>query len=98
MSERGLKPLLQSFHIADWQADPFARGAYSYITPGGMNAPKKLSQPIQNMLFFAGEGASTQGLGGTVDAALATGRRAADQLLHSFHSTGLASPHKLSKS
>ena len=99
----GLRPqrldaLLESAHVADWQSDRFARGAYSYITVGGIDAPAKLAEPLNETLYFAGEGTSTEGLGGTVDAAITTGRRAAGQVLSSSHSTRLPSPHKLSKS
>jgi monoamine oxidase len=79
-----LDQLLEAVHIDDWQADPFSRGAYSYIAVGGINAPKILAKPINDTLYFAGEGTSTEGLGGTVDAALITGRRAAEQVLNSM--------------
>jgi monoamine oxidase len=82
LSRRVLDGLLQRVHVANWQADPFSRGAYSYILVGGINAPKRLSQPIEATIFFAGEGTSTEGLGGTVDAALNTGERAAKQVLN----------------
>jgi monoamine oxidase len=76
-----LEGLLQASHVADWQSDPFARGAYSYIAVGGMEAPKRLAAPVEDTLFFAGEATATHGLGGTVDAAILTGRRAADEIL-----------------
>ena len=76
-----LEGLLQAAHVADWQSDPFARGAYSYIAVGGMDAPRRLAEPVENTLFFAGEATATEGLGGTVDAAILTGRRAADEIL-----------------
>jgi monoamine oxidase len=76
-----LEGLLQASHVADWQSDPFARGAYSYIAVGGMDAPRRLAAPVEDTLFFAGEATATEGLGGTVDAALLTGRRAADEIL-----------------
>jgi monoamine oxidase len=76
-----LEGMLQASHVADWQSDPFARGAYSYIAVGGMKAPKRLAAPVENTLFFAGEATATEGLGGTVDAAILTGRRAAEEIL-----------------
>src|SRR5215469_9930935 len=58
-------------HVADWQSDPFARGAYSYIVAGKMDAPQRLARSVDDTLFFAGEATATEedGLGGTVDAA-----------------------------
>jgi monoamine oxidase len=76
-----LDQMLQASHVADWQADPLARGAYSYVTVGNPAAPKKLAEPIDATLFFAGEATASDGIGGTVDAALASGRRAADEIL-----------------
>jgi len=80
-----LEGLLQAAHVADWQSDPFARGAYSYIAVGQMDAPRRLGEPVEDTLFFAGEATATQGLGGTVDAAILTGRSAADQILSAAH-------------
>ncbi|HKW44209.1 MAG TPA: NAD(P)/FAD-dependent oxidoreductase, partial [Candidatus Eremiobacteraceae bacterium] len=49
----------------DWDSDPFARGAYSYIRVGGCGARKELAAPVDGTLFFAGEATSTDGQGGT---------------------------------
>jgi monoamine oxidase len=61
----------------DWSADPFARGAYSYVAVGGGNARAVLRESVDRVLFFAGEATSTDGQGGTVNGALETGERAA---------------------
>jgi monoamine oxidase len=71
---------LQSWRIADWQSDPYARGAYSYLTVGAGKAVEQLAQPIQNTLYFAGE-ATHEGMSGTVAGAIASGYRAADEIL-----------------
>jgi monoamine oxidase len=71
---------LTAAYFHDWQADPYSRGAYSYITVGGRGAPEALAQPLNNVLFFAGEAASSEGMG-TVEAALQSGRRAATEIL-----------------
>lgn len=70
-------------HIHNWYADPFARGAYSYITVNGMPVVQTLATPIENTLFFAGEATNSDGQTGTVHGAIATGRRAARELLRS---------------
>lgn len=67
---------LQAAYLHDWQADPFACGAYSFVTVGGMSARKKLGAPIQNTLYFAGEATEEQA-GATVGGALSSGKRAA---------------------
>ena len=67
----------------NWMADPFSRGAYSYVGVGGGNAGAVLARPVRNTLFFAGEHASS-GRNGTVDGAIASGQRAARQVLRLF--------------
>lgn len=67
------------FH--NWQSDPYARGAYSYMLVGGSDAPAKLARPVRRTLFFAGEASDSEGRTGTVHGAIASGRRAAAQLL-----------------
>lgn len=76
-----LRELLVKSYVHDWQADPFSRGAYSYVLVGGINAPKKLAEPVEGTLFFAGEATETTGHGGTVHGAIMTGERAAKQIL-----------------
>lgn len=73
-----------SWHMHGWHADPFARGAYSYVCVGGMDAAAALSSPVENTLFFAGEATNTDGHSGTVHGAIATGLRAADQIYNSL--------------
>lgn len=67
------------FH--NWESDPYARGAYSYMLVGGNGAPAKLARPVRRTLFFAGEASDAEGRTGTVHGAIASGRRAAAQLL-----------------
>ena len=43
--------------VYDWNHDPFARGAYSYVAVGGGDARAELAVPVAGTLFFfAGEG------------------------------------------
>jgi monoamine oxidase len=61
----------------DWQRDPFARGAYSYVLENGGNARRALARPLGDTLFFAGEATDYRGEAATVAGALESGRRAA---------------------
>lgn len=70
------------FH--DWTSDPFSRGAYSYIPAGMMEAQQHLSWPVEETLFFAGEAATLDGQLGTVHGAIASGKRAAREVLQSM--------------
>ncbi len=65
----------------NWLRDPFSRGAYSYAVVGGSGAARTLAKPVADTIFFAGEATDTEGRTGTVEGALATGRRAARGVL-----------------
>jgi len=67
---------LETALVADWSADPFARGAYSYVLVGGQGSRDDLAAPVDGTLFFAGEATSTD-YSGTVSGALESGTRAA---------------------
>ena len=77
---RDLEDQLDASASHDWRADPFARGAYSYIGVGGIGAPRALARPVEGTLFFAGEATDGPQIG-TVAGALASGRRAAREVL-----------------
>jgi monoamine oxidase len=76
-----LDALLTSWHYHDWFADPYARGAYSYVPAGALDAPERMTQPVEDTLYFAGEHTDVTGHWGTVHAALAAGSRAAAAIL-----------------
>jgi monoamine oxidase len=83
VAEAELRVQLTGSFMHDWQADPFARGAYSYAAVGGMDAAQTLAAPITDTLYFAGEATNGDGYNGTVHGAIATGLRAAKELLQS---------------
>ncbi|MGE5204813.1 MAG: FAD-dependent oxidoreductase [Chlamydiota bacterium] len=66
---------------ADWQADPFCRGAYSYVSVGAAeNAQHSLAAPLAGTLDFAGDATDCHGHHATVHGAMASGYRAAKQI------------------
>ncbi len=77
-----LESQLQAAHLHDWQNDPFSRGAYSYGTVGADGAQEALAAPVANTLFFAGEATDTSGSNGTVHGAIASGYRAAHEIIY----------------
>jgi monoamine oxidase len=81
MSLGDLEGLLESWHMHDWRSDPFARGAYSYVAAGSLDAPRMLATPVEDTLYFAGEAANLDGYSGTVHGAIASGVRAAREVL-----------------
>ena len=93
--QAGLQDLEQMFEIPlaerlvdalfiDWQADPYARMAYSYVPVNGLGVRSQLAQPVDQVLFFAGE-ATHPTRAATVHGAFESGIRAAQEIL-SFRS------------
>jgi len=72
---------IEDARVFDWASDPYARGAYSWVPAGALDAPAALALPLDGRLFFAGEATDDGGEPGTVHGALATGRRAATELV-----------------
>jgi monoamine oxidase len=81
LPRRRIEDALLAVYTHDWQADPFARGAYSYVPVKGVQAVQELATPVEETLFFAGEATNSEGHTGTVHGAIATGRRAAREIL-----------------
>ena len=85
VSESDLRHELVASKVLKWGADPFARGAYSYYTPETPAAIRTLLEPVAGRLFFAGEalyaGETSGVVGGTVEAALASGLASAKAIL-----------------
>ena len=84
--EQQVRDALLATHKHDWELDPFAYGAYSYVPAGALDAPAAMAEPECNTLFFAGEHTDTTANWGTVHAALGTGLRAAQQVFSALTS------------
>lgn len=69
--------------VFNWGAEPFTRGAYTSAVIGGNEAKNILMQPVDDTLFFAGEGLSKSASTGTVEAAFISGFEVANKILHS---------------
>lgn len=69
-------------YLHDWQSDPYSRGAYSYVRVGGLDTPAELAAPVEGTLFFAGEATENEGHHATVHGAIASGLRAAREVLN----------------
>jgi monoamine oxidase len=77
-----LEGQLESWRTHDWRRDPWSRGAYSYVGVGGLPAQRAVARPIEGTLYVAGEATEPDEMG-TAAGALASGRRAARQILKS---------------
>jgi monoamine oxidase len=80
----GAKIATRSFErglIADWGADPWIRGLYSYPTVQTTESSREaLARPLAAKIFFAGEATNTLGSSGTVHGAMETGWHAAAEV------------------
>jgi Monoamine oxidase len=72
-----LQSLATATHVSNWHAEPFTAGAYSYDRLATADARQLLNEPVEETLFFAGEGYFSGPNGGTVEAALASGEQVA---------------------
>ncbi len=75
------RQLWQQGRRISWLDDPWARGGYSFVSPGAFGARHLLAQPLANRLFFAGEATVTNSNPATVHGAIETGQRAAQEIL-----------------
>lgn len=71
--------------IQDWSLEPFIKGGVAYTKPGGTNQDRiNLAKPIDNKLFFAGEATDVNGEFGTLNGALLSGERSAQEVIDSI--------------
>lgn len=67
--------------VHNWSSDEFTRGAYSYETVDSKHARRTISEGIENTVFFAGEAFHEGAESATVEAALASGRKTAENIM-----------------
>jgi monoamine oxidase len=79
--ETELAKTILDWRTQDWSADPLTRGAYSFSVVGQEDAPKQIARPVAGTLFFAGEATADPLELGTVHGALASGERAAREII-----------------
>jgi monoamine oxidase len=77
---------LRDAMVVNWQADPYARMAYSYVPVNGAGLRSQLAQSLDQVLFFAGE-ATHPTRASLVHGALESGFRAAHEILLKFNQT-----------
>lgn len=70
------------YTLTRWASDPFAGGSYSYARVGSTPEDyEALAEPLDGVVFFAGEATEIQYAAG-VDGALRTGLRAAEEIIN----------------
>lgn len=81
LKKETIRAELEFAQLSGWHRDPFSGGAYSYPRAGFPDAQGELARPIDGVLFFAGEATHKGGVGGTMESAVASGIRAAEEIL-----------------
>lgn len=77
---------LKAIAIYNWQKNKYACGAYTFETLTSGEARKLLQVPIDDTIWFAGEALYEGAHPGTVEAALVSGKNAAENILSAFNS------------
>ena len=71
----------KDYLMTRWNADPYAKGSYSFIGVGAsIKDYDELAKPVANRLFFAGEATSSQ-YAATVHGAFLSGEREAKNIM-----------------
>ncbi|TCZ71428.1 flavin monoamine oxidase family protein [Flaviaesturariibacter aridisoli] len=83
-----LRVQLRGHYFHNWQQDPYTQGGYSYEVVSGSRYVADAAAPVASTLYFAGEGLCDGPIIGTVEAALQTGKRAADEILDRLRRDG----------
>ncbi len=68
-------------HFIAWGTDPYSLMGYSYVPVGGLGQREILAEPIDDVLFFAGEATHTE-KSSTVHGAIETGIRVAEEIMN----------------
>lgn len=80
-TEASVHEQLSAWRVANWNSNPYTLGAYTYTTVDAESYRKVLGKPVEDTLFFAGEAIYEGPARGTVEAALVSGRDAAEQMV-----------------
>ncbi|MBC8046698.1 MAG: FAD-dependent oxidoreductase [Fimbriimonadaceae bacterium] len=76
-----LEGLIIAKKVVNWSADKFTGGAYAYATLYTAEARKILSEPVDDIIYFAGEALFDGPAMGTVEAALSSGKEVAEKII-----------------
>lgn len=79
--EEQLMKEIRAAKVVDWSVDPYSMGAYAYKTLQTSAAIEFFSVPVEDTIYFAGEGLYDGPEMGTVEAALASGRAVSERML-----------------
>ena len=81
MATTELRNLIRYSYVFNWSNYDETLGAYSFPTPDSASARKLLNTPVDDTVYFAGEGLYDGAYSGTVEAAFDSGTKTATALL-----------------
>ncbi|MBT1703897.1 flavin monoamine oxidase family protein [Chryseosolibacter indicus] len=81
LPKKDIEDQIHAYHIANWVADPYARGAYAYPTVKTQPVRQLLSTPLENKIYFCGEALYEGPAMGTVEAGLTSGLECARKIM-----------------
>lgn len=68
--------------IQDWSKEKYVRGGIAYLKPEGSNQDRiNVGASVNDKIFFAGEATDARGESGTINGALLSGERAANEIV-----------------
>jgi monoamine oxidase len=76
----GVQHAFAGGRLIAWGSDPWSKMGYSYVPVGAVGQRAQLAQPVEQVLFFAGEATSVR-RPATVHGALESGWRAAEEIM-----------------
>jgi len=80
-NKEAIQKELKKGKVANWINNPFEKGGYTYATVEGLKLKGKLDEPVEDTIYFAGEAFFTGAEMGTVEAALASGKKTAELII-----------------
>ena len=81
MPQEQLQSLLTAWHVAQWKLNPYSLGAYSFNMLPTTRARQLLQKPVEDTIYFAGEGYYDGVNGGTVEAAFVSAEQVVNLLI-----------------
>ncbi|NJN40861.1 MAG: FAD-dependent oxidoreductase [Flammeovirgaceae bacterium] len=70
------------YHYTDWSMNEFIQGGISYPLVNATQADRNvLAEPVNDILFFAGEATDVEGYAGTIQGAMASAERVVDEVV-----------------
>jgi monoamine oxidase len=76
-----LRSNLMGSRVFNWKNEPWSRGAYSYGRAGYKNARTLIGEPVDQLIYFAGEACYEGPYPGTVEAAVVSGLEISKRIL-----------------